>query len=81
MFLHPHIFDTPRVEDLVLFRGRLCLLQHRLATFRPEHWKDVFKGGYAEPLWRGAVWFMITIVMLVLGSIIATILVNVLIRG
>ena len=81
MFLHPHIFEAPRIEDLMLFRERLCLLQHRLATFRPEHWRDVFKGGYEEPLWRGVAWFMITIVMLVLASIIATVLVNVLVRG
>jgi len=79
MFLHPHIFDAPRVDDLKLFRGRLCLLQHRLATFRPEQWGDVLKGGYMEPLWRGVVWFMITIVLLVLASIIATVLVNVLV--
>ena len=78
MFLHPHIFEAPRVHDLRLFRCRLCLLQHRLATFRPEHWGDLFKGGYMEPLWPGVVWFMIIIVLLVLSSIIATVLVNVL---
>jgi len=80
MFLHPHIFEAPRVNDLRLFRCRLCLLQHRLATFRPEHWGDLLKGGYMEPLWPGVVWFMIIIVLLVLSSIIATVLVNVLLH-
>ena len=56
------------------------MLQHRLATFRPEKWKDVFTGGYAQPIWRGAVWFMVTIVVLVIASIIATVLVNALVR-
>jgi len=80
IFLHRQIFDVPRVDEFLLFRDRLCLLQHRLARFRPERWKDVFKGGYAQPVWRGVVWFMITIVTLVIASIVATILVNVLVR-
>ena len=33
-----------------------------------------------EPLWPGVVWFMVIIVLLVLSSIIATVLVNVLLR-
>ena len=80
IFIHQQLFDAPRVNEFLLFRDRLCLFQHRLATFRPERLGDIFKGGYAEPIWRGVVWFMITLVMLVLTSILATVLVNVLVR-
>jgi hypothetical protein len=38
----------------------------------------VFKGGYADPIWRGVVSFMVTIVVLVIASIVATIIVGVL---
>src|SRR5204863_6821858 len=69
IFIHQYLFEAPRVDKFLLFRDRLCLFQHRLATFRPERWGDIFKGGYADPIWRGIVWFMITIVMLVLASI------------
>lgn len=78
-FLHRQIFDVPWVEEFPLFRDRLCLLQHRLAKFRPERWRVVFTGGYAQPVYRGVVWFIITVVTLVLASIVATILVNVLV--
>lgn len=80
IFLHRQIFDAPHVNEFLLFRGRLIALQRRLATFRPERFTDVFKGGYAEPIVQGVVWFMITLVLLVLGSIIATIVVNVVTR-
>ena len=80
IFIHQQLFDAPRVNEFLVFRDRLCLFQHRLATFRPERWGDIFKGAYAEPIWSGVVWFMITIVMLVVTSIIATILVNVLVH-
>jgi hypothetical protein len=66
------------VDEFLLFRERLSLLQHRLATFRPERWTDVLKGGYADPIWRGVVSFMVTIVVLVIASIIATVIVGVL---
>jgi len=81
ILVHRQIFDAPRVDGFVLFKERLRLLQQRLAGFRPERWMDFFRGGYAEPIWRGAVWFMMTITLLVTASIIATILVNVLVRG
>jgi hypothetical protein len=68
------------VEEFNLFKERLILLQSRLANYKPEHWKDLFKASYAEPIWRGIVWFMITIVLLVFASIVATVLVNVLVR-
>src|SRR4051794_35415153 len=57
LFTHQHIFTSaPRVDEFVLFKDRICMLQHRLATFRPEKWKDVFTGSYAQPIWRGVVW-------------------------
>jgi hypothetical protein len=81
LFTHQHIFTSaPRVDEFTLFKDRICMLQHRLATFRPEKWKDVFTGGYAQPIWRGVVWFMVTIIVLVMASIIATVLVNALAR-
>jgi hypothetical protein len=80
IFLHRQIFDATHVNEFLLFRGRLIALQRRLATFRPERLMDVFKGGYAEPIVQGVVWFMITLVLLVLGSIIATIVVNIVTR-
>lgn len=80
VFVHRQLFEAPRAEEFFLFRNRLCLLQHRLATFKPEKWYDFFNGGYAQPIWNGIAWFMITIVLLVIGSIIATVLVTVLTR-
>src|SRR5271154_6641395 len=56
ILVHRQIFDAPRIDGFVLFKDRLCLLQQRLARFRPERWMDFFRGGYAEPIWRGAVW-------------------------
>jgi hypothetical protein len=80
LFTHQHIFTlTPRLDEYLLFKDRICIFQHRLATFRPEKWKDVFTGGYAQPIWRGVVWFMVTIVTLVIASIVATVLVNALV--
>jgi len=80
IFLHRQIFEAPHVNEFLLFKGRLLALQHRLATFRPERLSDVFKGGYAETIVQGVVWFMITLVLLVLASIIATIVVNIVVR-
>jgi hypothetical protein len=82
IFPHHQIFaDAPRADDFSLLRERLCLLQHRLATFRPQRWRDLLKGGgYAQPIVAGAVWFMTTVIVLVIASIVATILVTALTR-
>jgi hypothetical protein len=78
LFIHPQLFEAPRVEEFALFKERIHILQARLANFRPEKWSDLFKSGYSEPIWRGMVWFMIVIVFLLFSSIVATVLVNVL---
>jgi len=80
VFVHRQLFEAPRAEEFFLFKDRLCLLQHRLVIFKPESWYDFIKGGYAEPIWTGVAWFMMTIILLVMASIIATVLVTVLTR-
>jgi len=81
IYVHRQLFEAPRTEEFYIFKDRLCLLQHRLANFKPERWSDFFRGGYAQPAWTGMAWAMTTVVLLLLATIIAVILSTVLTRS
>jgi hypothetical protein len=80
IYTNRQLFEAPRFDEFYLFKDRIGLLQHRLATYKPEKFTDLFRGGYAQPLWVGVAWFMTTIILLVIASIIATVLATVLTR-
>jgi hypothetical protein len=81
LFVSTQLFEPPRARDFILFNERVTLLQHRLATFKPERWTDLWKGWYAQPIWSGMLWFMVTIIALLVGGSIATVLATVLTRS